>query len=103
MRVNYYSLYIIGTMCVPLAHTYQLSPVENELRDLVTQTSVIRRAGMVEVIQNFRDGNILTVEWPRLIDTAIQLDKASELLTWYIETLEQMSIHESTYFPPLGP
>lgn len=92
MRVKFCSLYIIGTMCVPSAHTYQLSPVESELRDLVTQSSVIQRAGMVEVIRNFRDGNILTVEWPRFIDTAIQLDKASELLTWYMEILEQTPI-----------
>lgn len=49
MPVHRFYLYIIYSIYLPLACCHQLSPVENELRDLVTQHSVIRRAGMSTV------------------------------------------------------
>lgn len=98
MRAHYFHLYLLGSMCVPSAYPYRLSPVESQLRDLVTQNSVITRARMVEVIRNYRDGTILPVEWLSLIETAIELDRASELLTWYMDMLDQVAILKCKYF-----
>lgn len=95
MPVHRFYLYIIHSICLPLACCHQLSPVENELRDLVTQHSVIGRAGMNTVIKNFRDGTIATVKWPSLIETAFELDRASDELLWYIHILEQLDIYNS--------
>lgn len=101
MPVHRFYLYIIHSICLPLACCHQLSPVENELRDLVTQHSVIRRAGMSAVIKDFRDGTIATVKWPSLIETVFELDRASEELLWYIHILEQLNTYHSKYKPLL--
>lgn len=74
---------------LPSGISHKLSPVENELRDLVTQESVVTRAGMTTVIKRFRDGTIAAVEWPMLVQTALELDKASEELLWHIHELAE--------------
>lgn len=95
MPVHRFYLYLMHSICLPLACCHQLSPVENELRDLVTQNSIIMRAGMTSVIKGFRDGTIATVNWPSLIETAFELDRASDELLWYIHILEQLDIYNS--------
>jgi len=80
MPVHRFYLYLMHSICLPLACCHQLSPVEKELRDLVTKNSVIMRAGMTAVIKGFRDGTIATVKWPSLIKTAFELDRASDEL-----------------------
>lgn len=95
MPAHRFYLYLMHSVCLPLACCHQLSPVENELRDLVTQSSVIMRAGMTAVIKDFRDGTIATVKWPSLIETAFELDRASDELLWYFHILEQLDIHNS--------
>lgn len=95
MSVHRFYLYLMHSICLPLACCHQLSHVENELRDLVTQDSVIMRAGMTAVIKGFRDGTIATVKWPSLIETAFELDRASDELLWYIHLLGQLDIYKS--------
>jgi hypothetical protein len=46
----------------------------------VTQQSVIARVGMAEVIRDFRDGSIVTVEWPTLVDI-VEFSKTALLET----------------------
>ena len=101
MPVHRFYLYLMHSICLQLACCHQLSHVENELRDLVTQHSVIRRAEMSAVIKDFRDGTIATVKWPSLIETAFELDRASEELLWYIHILEQLNTYNSKYKPLL--
>jgi hypothetical protein len=75
MPVHRFYLYLINSICLLLVYCHQLSPIENELRDLMTQDSVIMRAGIAIVIKDFRDGAIATIEWPSLIKTAFELDR----------------------------
>ena len=95
MPVHRFYLYLMHSVCLPLACCHQLSPVENELRDLGTQNSVIMRAGMTAVIKDFRDGTVATVKWSSLIETAFELDRASDELLRYFHILEQLDIHNS--------
>ncbi|KAJ9283454.1 hypothetical protein DTO280E4_9144 [Paecilomyces variotii] len=50
---------------------------------------------MTAVIKGFRDGTIATVKWPNLIETAFELDRASDELLWYIHIVEQLDIYNS--------
>lgn len=96
-------LYILSSICLETAHSHKLSPVENELRDLVTQTSVIRCGGMASVIRGFRDGTIATVEWPSLIEAELELERASKnscgISTWSNGSIYRL-VRVNTYFAP---
>jgi hypothetical protein len=87
MRALGSHLYLLSSIFLSTAHSHRLSPVENELRDLVTQNSVIRCGGMASVIKGFRDGTIAIVEWPYLIEAALELERASDELLWYMHTV----------------
>ncbi|KAJ5855539.1 uncharacterized protein N7529_009483 [Penicillium soppii] len=82
-------LYLLSTVRIIFVCSHHFTHVETELQDLVTQQSVIERVGMVEVIRDFRDGNIVTVEWPTLVDIVCKLDRASEelLLTYFANSV----------------
>jgi hypothetical protein len=90
-----FHLYLLSSICLSTAHSHKLSPVENELRDLVTQNSVIRCGGMASVIRGFRDGTIATVEWPSLIEAELELERASDELLWYTHMVEWLDIQTS--------
>ncbi|KAJ5195765.1 hypothetical protein N7449_006244 [Penicillium cf. viridicatum] len=86
-------LYLLSTVhiifvCSHRLCSHRLTHAETELRDLVTQQSVIERVGMAEVITDFRDGSIVTVEWPTLVDIVCKLDRASEELLLSIYVLQ---------------
>jgi hypothetical protein len=81
-------LYLLSTVRIIFVCSHHFTHVETELQDLVTQQSVIERVGMVEVIRDFRDGNIVTVEWPTLVDIVCKLDRASEELLLSIYVLQ---------------
>jgi hypothetical protein len=90
-------LYLLSTVCIIFVSSHRLTHVEAELRDLVTQRSVIERVGMVEVIKDFRDGSIVAVEWATLVDMASKLDRASEELLWSIYVLQIRLSHNSMW------
>jgi ketosteroid isomerase-like protein len=68
-----------------------------ELRDLVTQKSVIQRANMAAVMRNYRDDVVLTVERKSCLAAELRISHASEDLLWAISVLEglHMAISES--------
>jgi hypothetical protein len=59
---------------------------------------VVERVGMAAVIKDFRDGSIVTVEWPTLVDIASSLDRASEQLLWSTYVLQLRVSHNGTLF-----
>ncbi|KAG0153425.1 hypothetical protein PDIDSM_5278 [Penicillium digitatum] len=59
-----------------------------ELRDLVTQKSVIQRANMAAVMRNYRDRVVLTVERKSCLAAELRRSHASEDLFWAISVLE---------------
>lgn len=85
-------LYLLSSIFLSTAHSRKLSPVENELRDLVTQISVIRCGGMASVIKGFRDGTIAIVQWRCLIEAALELERVSDELLWYMHTVGWLGI-----------
>lgn len=92
-RAPRFHLYLLGSICLSTANSHKLSPVKNELRDLVTQDSVIACSGMATVMKGFRDGTIATVDWPRLVEAALELERASDELLWYIHMIEWPDTH----------
>jgi len=86
MLTSLLHLCLLSTVRIIFVCSHRLTHVETELRDLVTQQSVIERVGMAEVIRDFRDSSIVTVEWRTLVDIVCKLDRASEelLLSIYV-------------------
>ena len=62
MRYSFLLFGVIFQHLFPEIHGRELSATEMELRDLVTQRSVIQRANMAAVIRNYSDDFVLTVE-----------------------------------------
>jgi predicted xylose isomerase-like sugar epimerase len=81
-RLFFINMMILNTSC------HQLSNVESELRNLVTQSAVIQRAGMVTVIKDYRDGKVVLVDSIALMAIAVQLNHASEELFRGLYSLE---------------
>jgi hypothetical protein len=84
-----FHLYILS---LSTAYSHKLSPVENELRDVVIQNAVIRCGGRASVIKGFRDRIIATVEWSGLIEAELELERASDELLWYMHMVEWLDI-----------
>lgn len=100
MRYNFLHFCLLGEtfqQLFPHIHARELSTTEMELRDLVTQKSVIQRANMAAVMRNYRDGVVLTVERKSCLAAELRRSHASEDLFWAISVLEglHMAISES--------
>ena len=85
-------LSVISHQLFPGIYGRELSATEMELRDLVTQTSVIQRANMAAVIRNYRDGVVLTVERKSCLAAELRIRHASEDLLWAMLMLEDLHL-----------
>ncbi|KAJ5658217.1 uncharacterized protein N7484_001866 [Penicillium longicatenatum] len=83
------SPYLLSLLYFTTVRSAPLSPTENELRDLVTQESVVVRAGMATVIKDYRDGVTTIIDRRGLIDLVSELHGASEELLWSLYRFER--------------
>jgi hypothetical protein len=79
----------------PEIHARELSTTEMELRDLVTQKSVIQRANMASFMRNYRDGVVLAVERESCLAAELRIIHASKDLLLAISTLEGLHLPTS--------